>query len=168
MMTGRFFNMISLIAALANNHAIGKDNQLPWHLPADLKHFKQLTLDKPIIMGRKTFDSIGRPLPKRRNIIVTRQTQYHVDGCEVFTTIEAALKATANEPETMIIGGATIYQQTLAYADRLYLTLVDTELEGDAFFPQWNDHEWQVLDKIEHQQDDKNNFNYTFITLERC
>lgn len=159
--------MISLIAALAKNHAIGKNNQLPWHLPADLKHFKQLTLNKPIIMGRKTFDSIGRPLPKRRNIIVTRQSDLVIDGCEVFHTITTALAATASEPETMIIGGATLYEHMLAYADRLYLTLVDTELEGDAFFPQWIDSEWQIIEKSEHPHDENNAFNYTFVTLDR-
>ena len=159
--------MISLIAALANNRAIGKDNQLPWHLPADLKHFKQLTLNKPIIMGRKTFDSIGRPLPKRRNIIVTRQASLTIEGCEVFNSIDAALAATTDEAETMIIGGANIYEQTLAHADRLYLTLVDTDLDGDAFFPEWAETEWHVTDKSEHHQDENHIFNYTFIILDR-
>jgi dihydrofolate reductase len=157
--------MISLIAAMSTNHVIGVNNQLPWHLPADFKHFKQLTLNKPIIMGRKTFESIGRPLPKRRNIIISRQEDYHADGCDVFTSIEAALEATQDEPEVMIIGGATLYEQTLPFADRLYLTIVDITLEGDAYFPKWSNN-WNIIDEVEHSRDEKNSLDFRFLTLE--
>lgn len=159
--------MISLIAALANNRAIGKDNQLLWQLPNDLRHFKQLTLNKPIIMGRKTFDSIGRPLPKRRNIIISRQPNYEVAGCDVFNSINAALTATRDVPEVMIIGGAHIYEQTLTLADRLYLTLVDDEPEGDAFFPEWDPKEWQLVESTKHEPDEQHALGYTFQTLDR-
>jgi dihydrofolate reductase len=158
--------MISLIAAMSNNRVIGNNNQLPWHLPNDLQHFKTLTVDKPIIMGRKTFDSIGRALPKRRNIVVSRQSGLTIPKCEVFTTIDDAISATQDEPETMIIGGATIYEQTIQYADRIYLTVVDTTIEGDAFFPKWSD-DWRVTSEHAHKKDDEHAFDYTFLVLER-
>lgn len=156
--------MISLIAAMSKNRVIGVDNQLPWHLPADLKHFKALTLNKPIIMGRKTYESIGRPLPKRRNIIISRQAGYIVENCDVYSTLEAAFAATHDAEETMVIGGANVYQQALPLADRIYLTIVDTTLEGDAYFPEWSDA-WEVCDDVAHQRDDNNPFNYRFLTL---
>lgn len=158
--------MISLIAAMSTNHVIGHNNQLPWHLPHDLQHFKTLTLNKPIIMGRKTFDSIGRPLPKRRNIIISRQKGLHIAGCEVFSTIDDALHATQDEAETLIIGGATIYEQTIQRASRIYLTLVDTTIEGDAFFPKWS-HDWRVVDEQQHQKDTQHAFDYSFLVLEK-
>lgn len=158
--------MLSLIVAMSTNHVIGKDNQLPWHLPCDLQHFKALTLNKPIIMGRKTFDSIGRALPKRRNIVISRQTDLTIPGCDVFSTIDAALNATQHDPETMIIGGATLYEQTIARAQRIYLTVVDAIIEGDAFFPDWTDA-WHIVSEEPHQKDEQHAFNYTFLVLER-
>ncbi len=158
---------IALIAALSKNHVIGKDNQLPWTLPNDLQHFKSLTLHKPIVMGRKTFESIGRPLPKRRNIIITRQKDFQVQGGEVFHSMDSALTALQDEAEIMIIGGATLYQQTLAKADILYLTIVDTEIAGDAFFPEWNSNEWKILSEEKHDADEQHAFAYTFLTLAR-
>ena len=116
---------ISLVVAKSKNNVIGKNNQLPWHLPADLKHFKNLTMGKPIIMGRKTFDSIGKPLPGRRNIIISHQPNLFIDGCEVFHSIDDALSALKNETEVMIIGGANLYAQTIERASRLYLTEID-------------------------------------------
>ncbi len=160
--------MLSLIAALSKNYVIGHDNQLPWHLPADLKHFKALTLHKPVIMGRNTFESIGRPLPKRRNIIVSRQTNLIIPACEVYASIDEALQATQNEPETIIIGGATLYEQTISKADMLYLTIIDTELKGDAYFPRaWSRDDWNTVQEEFHTKNAENPFNYTFLTLQK-
>ena len=138
-----------MIAALARNRVIGLDNQMPWHLPADLKHFKAMTLGKPIIMGRKTWDSLGRPLPGRLNIVVSRQTDLRLDGAEVFASLEDAIAradAWAREQgvdELMLIGGAQLYAQALPLAERLYLTRIELEPAGDAHFPEWLDHEWR-------------------------
>lgn len=160
--------VLSLIAALSQNHIIGKSNQLPWHLPADLKHFKELTTNKSIIMGRKTFESIGKALPDRRNIVVTRQNDYIMNNIEVYTSIDAALAATATEPEVMVIGGAELYKQTIDRANRLYLTLVDTVIaDGDAYFPQWDPTGWTRIHEEKHTQDERNAFGYTFLTLDR-
>lgn len=148
---------LCLIAALAQNRVIGRDNQLPWHLPADLKHFKALTLGKPIIMGRKTWDSLGRPLPGRLNLVVSRQSDLHLEGAEVFPSLDAALvRAEAwarkeDAEELMLIGGAQLYEQGLAQADRLYLTRVELSPEGDAWFPEVSDARWHLASSIEHQ-----------------
>ncbi|HBX55554.1 dihydrofolate reductase [Pseudomonas sp. UBA2684] len=147
---------LCLIAALAQNRVIGRDNQLPWHLPADLKHFKALTLGKPIIMGRKTWDSLGRPLPGRLNLVVSRQPGLQLDGAEVFASLDAALEranawARAEDAEElMLIGGAQLYEQGLAQADRLYLTRVELSPEGDAWFPEVNAADWRLASSIEH------------------
>ncbi|TBV02802.1 dihydrofolate reductase [Phytopseudomonas dryadis] len=147
---------LCLIAALAENRVIGRDNQLPWHLPADLKHFKALTLGKPIVMGRKTWDSLGRPLPGRLNLVVSRQRGLSLDGAEVFTSLQAArerAEAWAREQgveEIMLIGGAQLYQQALPIAQRLYLTRVALQPEGDAWFPAFDEADWQCQARIEH------------------
>lgn len=147
---------LSLIAALARNRVIGRDNQLPWHLPADLRHFKATTLGKPIIMGRKTWDSLGRPLPGRLNIVVSRQRGLTLEGAEVFATLDAAIEraeAWAREKdaeELMLIGGAQLYELGLAQADRLYLTRVGLEPEGDAFFPEVDEAVWHMTSSVEH------------------
>ena len=160
--------ILSLIAALSTNHVIGKNNQLPWHLPADLKHFKDLTLNKSIIMGRKTFDSIGRALPNRRNIVITTQSDYKANNIETYASIDAALAATATEVEVMLIGGAQLYKQTIARADRLYLTLVDTVIaDGDAFFPTYDPKEWSVTQEERYAADEKNNVAYRFVMMSR-
>ncbi|UTW06167.1 dihydrofolate reductase [Pseudomonas benzenivorans] len=146
---------LCLIAALADNRVIGRDNQLPWHLPADLKHFKALTLGKPIIMGRKTWDSLGRPLPGRLNLVVSRQPGLQLDGAEVFPSLDAALQraeAWARETgaeELMLIGGAQLYAQGLERADRLYLTRVRLSPEGDAHFPEFGGADWQLSERRE-------------------
>ena len=127
---------ISLIAAMARNHVIGKDNQMPWHVPADLQHFKKITMGKPVIMGRKTFESIGRPLPGRQNIIISRDTAYLADGVDVVSSPAEALSLVGDAKEVMIIGGGQIYQHFLPMATDLYLTLIDAESEGDAWFPE--------------------------------
>lgn len=145
-----------MIAALAENHVIGCDNQLPWHLPADLKHFKALTLGKPIIMGRKTWDSLGRPLPGRLNLVVSRQPDLQLDGAEVFATLDAALVranawAQANgADELMLIGGAQLYELSLPRAERLYLTRVALSPSGDAYFPEVTEADWQLSCASEH------------------
>lgn len=147
---------LCLIAALAQNRVIGRDNQLPWHLPADLKHFKALTLGKPIIMGRKTWDSLGRPLPGRLNLVVSRQPGLQLEGAEVFPSLDAALvraEAWAREEdaeELMLIGGAQLYELGLARAERLYLTRVDLEPQGDAWFPAFAEADWHLSSAIEH------------------
>ncbi|MGQ7959827.1 dihydrofolate reductase [Pseudomonas sp. SP16.1] len=147
---------LCLIAALAENRVIGRDNQLPWHLPADLKHFKALTLGKPIIMGRKTWDSLGRPLPGRLNLVVSRQADLRLDGAEVLPTLDAAITRAdqwAREQgvdELMLIGGAQLYEQGLALAERLYLTRVGLRPAGDAWFPEFNEAEWARETHEEH------------------
>lgn len=134
--------ILSIITAMDKNRLIGKDNGLPWHLPEDLAFFKQHTLNKPIIMGRKTFESIGRPLPGRTNIIVSRSSDYKVDGCVVLDSIEAVLEYCKNDAEIMLIGGASLYQQWLPYAHQMYITLIEGEFEGDAWFPEYAIDEW--------------------------
>ncbi len=157
---------IALIVAMAENRVIGKDNQMPWHMPADLKHFKSLTFGKPIIMGRKTFDSLGRALPGRDNLIVSRNTQYYAPGATVYGSLPEALDA-AHAAEVMIIGGAQIFEQALPMADTLYVTSIDLAVEGDTFFPPWNEAEWQEVSREAHEADENNPHAYTFITLKR-
>ena len=144
---------LCLIAALAENRVIGRDDQLPWHLPADLKHFKALTLGKPIIMGRKTWDSLGRPLPGRLNLVVSRQAYLQLEGAEVFASLEQAIArasqwATAQGvDELMLIGGAQLYELGLAMAERLYLTRVALSPQGDAWFPEVPKQDWRLLER---------------------
>ena len=144
---------LAMIAALARNRVIGLDNRMPWHLPADLKHFKAMTLGKPIIMGRKTWDSLGRPLPGRLNLVVSRQPGLRLEGAEVFGSLDDALvraDAWAREQgvdELMLIGGAQLYAQALPLAEHLHLTRIELEPEGDAFFPEWQAHEWRCADR---------------------
>ncbi|MEN8106940.1 MAG: type 3 dihydrofolate reductase [Pseudomonadota bacterium] len=158
---------ISIIVAMAENRVIGRDNRLPWYLPADLKHFKATTLGKPILMGRKTWESIGRPLPERTNIVITRDENYTASGCVVVHSLDAALSAAEHHAEVMIIGGAELYRQVLPQADTLYLTLVHGEFEGDTCFPQWETDAWREVERIDHEADDRNPHAYSFITLER-
>ena len=155
---------ISAIAAMADNRIIGKNNQLPWHLPADLKHFKALTTGHPILMGRKTFESIGRPLPNRVNIILTRNPNYTATGCIIVTSIEAALNA---HNELFVIGGADVYRECLPHVQHLYLTIVHHHFDGDTYFPELNMHEWQESSRIRHEPDAENAYAYSFITLQR-
>ncbi len=160
--------ILSLVVAMANQRVIGLDNQMPWHMPADLAHFKQVTLGKPVIMGRKTFDSIGRLLPGRRNIIISRQPKPAELAADWVASIEEAIALVADQAEVMIIGGANIYQQTVARADRLYLTEIELNTAGDAFFPDYQAvAQWQV-EKVEaHQADAKNPYDYRFLQLSR-
>lgn len=154
---------ISIIAAMTEKRVIGVNNQLPWHLPADLKRFKQLTLGKPIIMGRKTFESIGRALPGRENIVLTRDKHFSASDVDVVYDIEDVLMLNNPKTELMVIGGDTIYKQLLPYADRLFLTFVDVDIVGDAYFPEWSTQDWQEVYRESHPADEKHNYAYTFV-----
>ena len=156
-----------MIAAMSNGRVIGLNNKMPWHLPADLGWFKKNTLNKPIIMGRNTFDSIGYPLPARRNLVLTRNLDRKIEGCELFDSPENVLKETSNALETMIVGGAQLYQTFLPLADRLYLTLIDAELKGDTFFPNYEKFEWKEHFREAHTTDQKNAYAYTFLILDK-
>ena len=157
---------ISIIVAIGENHAIGKNNQLLWHIPADLKHFKDITSGHSIIMGRKTFDSVGKPLPKRRNIVVSRQ-DLTIPGCEVVKSIEEGLTLCAGEDEVFIGGGAEIYRMAMQKTNRIYLTIIHKNYDADTFFPEINQDEWEEKQREDHQPDEKNKLPYSFITLER-
>lgn len=160
---------ISMIAAMAHDRVIGKDNQMPWHLPADLAHFKRVTLGKPVLMGRKTFESIGRPLPGRRNLVISRNPGYQAEGIEVVGSVEAALTLLAGSSveELMVIGGGHLYAEMLPSADCLYLTRIDLAVEGDTRFPAFDDGQWQRVDCESHPADEKNPHPYSFETWQR-
>lgn len=160
---------ISMIAAMAHDRVIGKDNQMPWHLPADLAHFKRVTLGKPVLMGRKTFESIGRPLPGRRNLVISRNPDYQAEGIEVVGSVEAALAllASSSVEELMVIGGGHLYAEMLPSADCLYLTQIDLAVEGDTRFPAFDDGQWQRIDCESHPADEKNPHPYSFETWQR-
>ena len=159
---------VSMIAAMAKNRVIGLDNKMPWHLPADLQFFKRVTLGKPVIMGRKTFQSIGRPLPGRQNIVLSRDTKLSIEGVDCVQTLEQAQALAGDVDEVMIIGGATIYEQFLAQADRLYLTFIDLETQGDTQFPDYQSaSQWKEIERETHLQDEKNGYDYQFVTLDR-
>lgn len=157
------------IVAMGENRVIGKNNQLPWRLPADLKHFKRLTTGHPILMGRKTFESIGRPLPDRTNIILTRDPTYSMPGCVVVTSLKDALAHAVmlESREVFVIGGAEIYRQTLPSLSRLYLTIVHHFFDGDAFFPELAPDEWKEISREFHHSDVENPYDYSFVMLER-
>ncbi|OCG34677.1 type 3 dihydrofolate reductase [Gilliamella apicola] len=164
--------ILSIIVAMADNRVIGLNNQMPWHLPADLAWFKKNTLNKPVIMGRKTFESIGRPLPSRHNIIISKQAPSESNSTQNVSwvqSIDAAivLAQEQNVDEAFIIGGGNIYKQTLPLANRLYLTHIDAELQGDTHFPDYLPEQWQVIYQEGHQPDDKNGYSYQFEILER-
>lgn len=157
---------ISMIAAMAKGRVIGKNNAMPWHLPADFAWFKRNTLGKPIIMGRKTFQSIGRPLPGRRNIVVSRNASWEADGVESAISIDQALRLVEGAEEAVIIGGGSIYEACLSRAERLYLTYIDADIDGDTCFPDWGD-DWKTCYAEHYQADEKNPYNMEFVILER-
>ncbi len=159
--------MLSFIVAMDHNRLIGNNNQLPWHLPADLAHFKQTTLGKPILMGRKTYDSIGRPLPGRLNLVLTRESGRKIEGVEIVHSLAEARTRVADSPELMVIGGSSIYKTLLPEADRIYLTKVDGEFEGDAWFPELDWSQWREVEVVERAADDKNPYACRFMTLQR-
>lgn len=156
--------MIKIIVAISKNRVIGDSNRLIWHLPADLKRFKEVTTGHPIVMGRKTYESIGRPLPNRRNIIITRDQNYDIEGCEVVNSIDEALLLTASD--CFIIGGGEIYKQTLNIADQIYMTVVEEEFEGDTTFPELS-AAWYISSKEDFLADEKNPYNYSFLFYEK-
>jgi dihydrofolate reductase len=158
---------LSIIAALAENRTIGLNNALPWQLPADLKHFRRITLGHPVIMGRRNYESIGRPLPERDNIVMTRRTDYHAPGCKVVASLESALAAATGTDEIFVIGGAELYAQTIASVQRMYLTYVHARVTGDTFFPAFDALEWRELSRVRYEVDDRHAYAYSFVTLER-
>jgi dihydrofolate reductase len=158
---------VSIVVAIGENHAIGKDNKLIWYLPKDLKHFKEITNGGTVIMGRKTYDSVGRPLPNRRNIIITRQ-QVEIADCEVVNSVEAALDLCRDEAEVFIVGGAEIYKLAMPLTDRIYLTIVHANFEADTYFPEIKEDIWKETIRQDHEADEKNPLPFSFITLERA
>jgi dihydrofolate reductase len=158
--------IVSSVVAISENNAIGKDNKLLWYLPTDLKHFKQITNGQTIIMGRKTFDSMGKPLPNRRNIVITRNPDLKLDGAEVTNSVAEALSLCKTEKEVFIIGGAEIYKQAMDQTNRIYLTKVHQRFDADAYFPELDMTKWVETAREEHQPDEKNNIAFTFLTLE--
>ncbi|MDH3322397.1 MAG: dihydrofolate reductase, partial [Flavobacteriaceae bacterium] len=156
--------MITIIAAVAQKNALGKDNQLIWHLPADLKRFKKITSGHHIIMGRKTFESLGKPLPNRTTIIITRNKDYTAQNCIVVNSLEQALQAAKKDPNPFILGGAEIYSQALDFADILDLTFIHHEFDADAFFPEINTDIWKESSREDFKADEKNKYDYSFVT----
>lgn len=153
---------------MSENRVIGKENQLPWHLPADLKFFKATTLHHPILMGRKTYESIGRPLPQRTSIVITRQPGYQVEGAQVVHSLAEAIAAGRQvHPDLFIIGGAEILREALPLIDTMYLTLIHATFEGDVFYPDFDPQAWQETWREDHRADEKNKYDYSFIKLER-
>jgi len=158
---------ISLIVAMASNRAIGLNNQMPWHLSADLKRFKKITLGSPILMGRKTYESIGRPLPGRANIIISRNPSYSQPGCLVFNDIEKALESCGDSEEVFVIGGSDFYKSMLPVADTLYLTQIHQDFPGDTFFPEIDSEQWIEVEREDIQDDPDVAFSYSFLKLEK-
>lgn len=158
---------LSLIVAMDENRLIGSNNGLPWHLPADLAFFKRNTMGKPIIMGRKTFESIGKPLPGRRNIVVTRDPNFNAEGCEVANSIDAAIDLCQNDAEIMLIGGASLYQQSFDRATDLYITRIHHRFAGDTWFPDFDESEWKIENREYFDADQSNRHAYSFIKFVR-
>ncbi|MBH8567263.1 dihydrofolate reductase [Microvirga sp. STS02] len=161
--------MVSFVVAVAENNAIGKDGELPWgHLPDDLQHFKRITLGHPVVMGRRTYDSLGRALPKRPNIVITRQPGWAAPGCETAASVPAALaRARELDEEVCVIGGGEIYREALPAADVIYLTEVHHSFEGDAFFPTLSPSEWREETRERHEADERHAYAFSFVTLRR-
>jgi len=158
---------ISLIVAMAENRVIGVDNRMPWHLSADLKRFRKITSGNPVVMGRKTHESIGRPLPDRVNVVLTRDSSYQAKGCIVVHNLEQAMRAAGEAAELMVIGGAGLYREFLPLADRIYLTLIHRAFDGDTFFPTIDWPEWREVAREEFEQDEQSGLSYAFIDYER-
>ncbi len=159
--------LVTLIVAVADSGVIGRDNTLPWHLPADLQRFKRITMGKPILMGRKTFESIGKPLPGRENIVVTRDPNYRRDGIRVVHDAESALRAAADAPEVMVIGGAELFRALLPRAGRIHLTRVHGNIAGDVRWPALDERAWQVVEREVHPADERHAYAMTFEVWEK-
>ena len=158
---------LSLIVAMDRNRLIGSENGLPWHLPADLAFFKRTTMGKPVVMGRKTFESIGKPLPGRQNIVVTRDSKFTADGCDIAGSVEQAIESCPLAREIMLIGGASLYRQTLEQAACLYVTRIDHEFAGDTWFPEYDESRWQIEWREDFEADSRNPYPYSFVKFVR-
>jgi dihydrofolate reductase len=159
---------LSMIVAHADNRIIGKDNDMPWHLPADLAYFKKTTLGKPIIMGRKTYESIGRPLPGRQNIVISRDESYEAEGVDSVTSVEQAINLAGNAEEIMVIGGGAIYAHCLPFANRLYITHIKANIEGDTQFPEYDaENDWKLTESKKYSANENNSFDLDFSVYER-
>ncbi|HET7627236.1 MAG TPA: dihydrofolate reductase [Bacillales bacterium] len=159
--------MISFLFAMGKNHVIGKDNAMPWHLPADLAYFKKLTVGHSVIMGRKTFESIGQALPDRRNIVVTTNETFKAEGCEIVHSVREALDLVNGEDEAFVIGGAKLFEAFYPYADRLYVTAIDESFEGDTFFPEIDAERWKQTYIKPGERNEKNPYDYAFLVYDR-
>lgn len=165
---------LSMIVAQAQNRVIGRQNKLPWYLPGDLKYFKQVTMGKPVIMGRKTYESIGKPLPGRLNIVITRDPAYQLEGAKVVHSLAEAIELSESQAfidgveEAMVIGGEQIYAQALSLAERLYVTQVHAEVEGDAFFPELEQSDWAELGRDDFKAEGPNPYDYSFVVYQRA
>lgn len=159
--------MLSLCVAMDENGLIGSNNALPWHLPADLKHFRKMTIGKPIIMGRKTYESIGHALPERLNIVLTNNRKFSLENCTVMHTIKEVLSFTKDYDESVVIGGAKLYESFLPQIHRMYITRIHAEFVGDTYFPDYQSSEWREIEKQTYLADEKNSYNYSFSTLIR-
>ncbi len=158
---------VSLVVAASKNNVIGRDGELPWHLPEDLRHFKRITTGKPVIMGRKTFESIGRPLPDRHNIVMTRDPDYAAEGCDVVDSVAEALDVAGDADEVMVIGGGQVYRDFLPRADRIYMTRVQAEVQGDTRFPRIEGNVWRLVSAEHHAADEKHEFAFEMLVFER-
>lgn len=158
--------MLNLIVAVAHHNVIGQAGSMPWHLPAELAYFKRITMGHPVVMGRKTFESIGRPLPGRRNIVVTANPVWHHEGVEVASSIEAALAKVGGE-SAFVIGGATLYEAALPLAQRVYLTAIEASVQGDTYFPPLAPDQWREVAREARRKDDKNSYDVAFVVFER-
>lgn len=159
--------MISLIFAMDRNRLIGQNNQLPWHLPADLQYFKRVTTGHTVIMGRKTYESIGKPLPGRKNWVISRQQPLQLEGCTTFSSVAELLNALEAQEEAFVIGGAEVYRQFFPFADRLYITQLDEAFTGDTYFPEFSFDEWRLIQSEQGIKDEKNPYDYRFMVWER-
>jgi dihydrofolate reductase len=166
-MTAPHRPLVSLAAAVAENGVIGRANRLPWHLPADLAHFRRITLDKPIIMGRRTWESLPALLARRTHIVVSRDRSYRAPGCLVVGSPSEAVAAVCEAPEVVVIGGERLYRAMMPLVRRMYLTLVAATIDGDAYFPPWEPAEWQEVSRERHPRDERNLYDLSFVTLER-
>jgi dihydrofolate reductase len=158
---------VSLVVAASTNNVIGRDGELPWHLPDDLRHFKRITTGKPVIMGRRTFESIGRPLPDRQNIVMTRDPDYAAEGCEVVASVAEAMDVAGDADEVMVIGGGQVYRDFLPRADRIYMTRVQAEVQGDTRFPSIDGNTWRLVSSEHHAADDRHRHAFEMMVFER-
>lgn len=159
--------IVSIIAAMDKNRLIGRNNDLPWRLPSDLAHFKKVTMNKPILMGRKTYDSIGRPLPGRKNIILTRVKNLDIEGVTVVNSLDAVMTAARDAEELMVIGGSEVYELVLPKTQRMYLSFIDGEFEGDAWFPEFDTNDWEIIESKEQPAGEKGVPGCRFVTYQR-